>query len=390
MKVYFGVCGIGLGHAGRCLPIARKLLSRGDDILFSTYNEAYRYIYQEGVPVVEAHPIGFAVKENGEVDFRQTTAFPGAFSLAVFLRQVADEIKYMRGFRPDIVVSDSRASTIVASKLLGIPSLTVLNLYRVKIPREKRFLNLSRVADATILSLLDVLWNMGEEIFIPDFPEPYTVSEGNLGIPPWRRRVHLVGPVLPVRPNELPNENELRERLGLQGRPIIFVPISGQSQEKEYFTSIMLRLLREFPKDYSIVVSLANPCCPTEPQRDGNVTIYNWLPNRFEFLKACDVVISRAGLGTITQSICYGKPMLLIPTLSHTEQQHNAQKAEALGVAKLLDQRKLCLEILLEGIKEVLNSDFSERVEELRRRVVKYDATGAIIDAIDHYAGRKI
>jgi UDP:flavonoid glycosyltransferase YjiC (YdhE family) len=47
MRIYFGVCGIGLGHVGRCIPIANRLREMGNDVAFSTYSEAVNYITQE-------------------------------------------------------------------------------------------------------------------------------------------------------------------------------------------------------------------------------------------------------------------------------------------------------------------------------------------------------
>jgi len=383
MRVYFGVCGVGLGHVGRCISVADELLKRGDEVIFSTYSDALEYLAHEGIPYLESPAIHYDVKQDGEIDFRQTTVYPGAFSALIFLNQVSAEIRYIRSFKPHVVVSDSRASTITAAKLLNLPVLTILNLYRVRIPRERRFVRLAQIADGGILTVVGRLWNMGEEILIPDFPEPYTLSEGNLGIPPWRKsRVRLVGPVLPVRRSELPSQEELRKKLGLSDGPVIFVPISGPSQEKEYFIAKIRDILLKMPRDYQVVVSLANPDGSSQPLRSGNVTIYNWIPNRFEFLKACDIVVCRAGLGTISQAICYGRPFLTVPTPSHTEQQNNASRAEALGVARVLDQKKLSIEYFLSNIKEMLSKDYAERAEQLQLKIGRYDATKAIVGAI--------
>ena len=386
MKVYFGACGVGLGHVGRCAPIAKLLMKKGFDVLFSTYGEACNYMDHEGLPFMEAPPIYFAVREDGGVDFRKTTAYPGAFSIFIFLNQVSTEIKYIRGFRPDIVVSDSRASTIAAAKLLGVPVLTVLNLYHASVPRVKRFLNLSRIADGGIMTVVGQLWNAGEEILVPDFPSPYTLSEENLVIPPRRKNnVRLIGPILPVRPKELPSKEVLRQQLRLSGKPVIFVPISGPTKEKEYFTANILNILSKFTDDYEVVVSLANLNNDLPPRREGKVTIYNWLPNRFEYLKACDVVISRAGLGTITQSICYGKPSLIVPTPSHTEQQNNSRRAEELGVAKVLNQQELDYDAVISCIKELLEEGFTDKAEWLRRAISMFDGTDTMVETIEKY-----
>jgi len=185
-----------------------------------------------------------------------------------------------------------------------------------------------------------------------------------------------------VKTSDLPSRIELREKLGLQDGPVIFVPISGPSQEKECFIEKMREILLKMPKEYQVIVSLANPDVNRQPFHAGNVTIYDWLPNRFEFLKACDMVVCRAGLGTISQAICYGKPILTVPTPSHTEQENNASRAEALGVAKVLDQRRLSLECVLSSIKEMLGAENVERAELLRREVETYNATEAIVEAI--------
>ncbi len=387
MRIYFGVCGVGLGHVGRCIPVAHKLLDRGDEVLFSTYSDACDYVRREGFPLREVPSIYFAVKPDGTVDFKQTTVYPGIFSTGIFLNQLRAELKYMKDFEPDFVVSDSRVSTILAARLLGVPLVTVLNLYRVSIPREKRFLNLAQAADGGILTILGRVWNMGEEVLIPDFPQPYTLSANNLGIPPRRRRkVRLIGPFIQEKPNDLPSREEIRMKLGFdEDKQLIFVSISGPSAEKRQLIAMMRGLVKKFPDDYSIIMSLAESTSFEEPLREGNVTIYPWLPNRAEVMKACDIVVSRAGLGTISQAVCYGKPLVLIPTPSHTEQMNNAKRTRDLKLGKILDQRKLCYETLRLTVDEVLSEPYRRRAEEVRREVVKYDAVKTMVEVLSNH-----
>ena len=128
MRIYFSICGIGLGHAGRCIPIARELEKRGAEILFSTYRDAVKYIEHAGFPLVKAPPVGFVVKPDGTVDFRQTVANPGPFLASFTLtKQIEFEIKYIRAFKPNVVVSDSRISPLLAAKMLEIPDVCILN-----------------------------------------------------------------------------------------------------------------------------------------------------------------------------------------------------------------------------------------------------------------------
>ncbi len=387
MRVHFSTCGIGLGHAGRCVPIAKKLKEKGAEILFSTYRDGVRYVYQEGFPVVEVPPVGFMVKPDGTVDFRQSMVNPGPFLTSfTVLKQVDAEIEVMKAFEPDVVVSDTRVSPLIAAKLMEIPSVSILNQFQIIIPRRSRFLRLAKLVDAGALAIIGKVWTSGTNVLIPDFPPPYTLSAGNLRIPgSYKKRVKLIGPILPVHPSELPSKEELRERLGLSSdKPLIFAPISGPVKERAYFTGILRRIFKEFPEDYQIVMSLGYPNASTSPVKSGNLTVYRWIPNRFEYLKACDLVIARAGHGTLTQSICYGKPLVLVPTPSHTEQLNNAKRAAELGIAEILEQENLSKQTLLAAVQKMLVTDgLNEKIKEIQEDVLKLNGLEAAIQVIE-------
>ncbi|UCG45693.1 MAG: hypothetical protein JSV58_02650 [Candidatus Bathyarchaeota archaeon] len=386
MRVQFSPCGIGLGHAGRCLPIARKLEKNGVEVLFSTYKDGTRYIRQEGFPVVEVPPIEFVVKPDGTVDFKRSLVNIGPFlSSFTLLRQVEAEIDVMKAFKPNVVVSDSRASPLIAARLLGIPDICILNQFQIIVPRRTRFLRLARLTDAGTLAIIGKMWTSGKRVLIPDYPSPYTLSAGNLRIPNgYQKRVRLIGPIIPVRPDQLPSKKEIRKKLGFDERtPLIFAPVSGPVKERAYFTGILRRIFEEFPRNYQIVMSLGYPDASIKPIHNGNVTVYNWLPNRFEHLKACDLVVARAGHGTLTQSICYGKPMILVPTPSHTEQLNNAKRAADLGIVKIIEQDNLDKKGLLEAVESLLeDKQFEGRMGKIQADVLELDGIEAAIQNI--------
>jgi UDP:flavonoid glycosyltransferase YjiC (YdhE family) len=290
------------------------------------------------------------------------------------VEQVNAEIEVMKAFEPDVVVSDSRGSPLIAAKLLQIPGVSILNQFQIIIPRTKVFLRLARLADAGSLAVIGKIWTSVKHVLIPDFPAPYTISAGNLRIPDfYRKRVKFIGPILPVYPKELPSEMELREKLELShDKPLIFAPISGPIEQRAFFTDILQRIFKEFPEDYQIVVSLGYPNASTHPIKKNNVTVYKWLPNRFDYLKACDLVIARAGHGTLMQSICYGKPMILVPTPSQTEQLNNTRRAVALGIAETVQQDNLNRQALLAAVQKILEADkLKARIKEIQEDVIK-------------------
>lgn len=358
MRVQFAPNGVGLGHAGRCIPIARRLQAEETEteVLFSTYREAVNYVRHEGFPTIEVPAMDLKVKPDGTVDFRRTAMNPGPFVVPFnFLSQVGKEIEVMKTFEPDIVVSDSRASPIVAARMLGIPSICMLNQFQVIIPRKTHYLRLAKFADAMTLAVIGKIWTSGVKVIIPDFPPPFTISTGNLRIPSaYRKKINFIGPILPVRQESLPSQMELRKKLRLpEEKTVIFAPISGPENERAYFTRILRRILADLPDNYHIVLSLGDPNREANPVQYGNLRTFTWTPNRFEYMKACDIVISRAGHGTVMQALCYGKPAILTPTPNHTEQLNNARKAVQIGFALMIEQENLNKQILLSTLERI-------------------------------------
>lgn len=394
MKVYFGVCGIGLGHVGRCIPIARKLIEKGAEVLFSTYRDGVKFVEQENFPLVEAASMGFMVKPDGTVDFRQTVVNPGPFFASFTLvKQIEAEIEFIRAFEPDVIVSDSRVSPLLAAKILKIPDVCILNQFQIIIPRRSRFLRLAKLVDTGALAMIGKIWTSGAaHLMIPDFPPPYTLSAGNLRIPKsYQKRVALIGPILPVHPKDLPSKEDLRKKLCLDPTlPLIFASISGPIKERAYFTGVLRQIFRDFPEDYQVVMSLGYPNAKIKPVQYGNVSIHGWISNRFEYLKTCDLLLARAGHGTVTQALCYGKPMVLVPTPSHTEQMNNAKRVAELGVAEVLEQGVLNKEVLVATVRKIINNNkYADRIEEIRSVVSNLNGLETAVNTIINVAGNK-
>jgi len=368
LRAYFGPCGIGYGHVGRCLPIAEELLKQGATILFSTYREGLDYIKKLRLPLVESPSIGFSVDETGRVDLKRTSTKTFTV-IPKFLTQMNAEIENMRSFKPDIVISDSRLSSVVASEILGVPTVLILNQFNPIIPRTRRFLNLSRIADIGVLTLISQGWSLSDIILIPDFPPPYTISLKNLKIPKrFENSVRFIGMILPSKPSEVREARFTRADLGVEEQEcLIFAPISGPKEERRPLVARLMELFEELPREYRVVMSLGEVEGGSTLTRKGNLTLIPWITNRLDYLKACDLVVSRAGHGTIMQSIAFGKPQILIPTAGHTEQHFNARRARELGIAEVIDQEALTGRRLLSTIKKMSTiKDYSTNLERIR------------------------
>lgn len=359
-RIYISPCGIGLGHITRCATIARALEDRGAEVLFSTYLDGLEYARHKGLKVAASPSISLANDESGSIDLKTTSFTSGLTATPTFLEQIQRELQYMKKYNPDVVLSDSRLSTIYAGKLLDIPVATILNQFQPIIPREKDKSMLFKMADGIILGIISRGWGESDIIIIPDFSEPNTISLDSLRIPrPLKSKARFVGAILDNNPDEVADSSELREKLGVSGdRKMIYAGISGPRDERIPLIKMLKEILGNLPDKYRVIMSLGDPTGDTEITRHGNLTIIPWVPNRNNYLKTCDIVLSRAGHETIMQSICYKKPSMLIPVPKHTEQYGNARRAMELGVAEAINQFDLDEEELLSRIQRIEEKNF--------------------------------
>jgi UDP-N-acetylglucosamine--N-acetylmuramyl-(pentapeptide) pyrophosphoryl-undecaprenol N-acetylglucosamine transferase len=370
MRVYMAPCGIGLGHITRLDPIAEELNHRGISTVFSTYLDGLEYARHNKLPTFEAVPLNFRVTPDGTIDFKMTAATAG-FSLGIrtFLKQVTREIQFLKRFRPDVVVSDSRASSLVAARLLRIPVALVLNQFRVEIMRrptgrrlslhDRLFFFIANIGWLFIRTAIQLVWGTSQVILIPDLPAPYTISLGNLAIPNrYNGKVKLIGPTIEDGDNSQAAESRVRDDLDLdRTRPVIYGAVSGPRIEREVLARMLLEWFEQLPSGFQVVLSRGDPNGSRKAHWEGGVEVFDWLENQDDFIRASDIVVSRAGHGTIMKSLLYGKPMVLIPIPDHTEQIGNARRALSLHVARTIDQNALNGETLELSIEEILHSD---------------------------------
>jgi UDP:flavonoid glycosyltransferase YjiC (YdhE family) len=221
-----------------------------------------------------------------------------------------------------------------------------------------------------IRTVIQLVWGTSQVILIPDLPAPYTISLGNLAVPSrYSGKVKLIGPTIENDGNSAAEESRTREELGFaRNRPLIYGAVSGPRIEREVLGRMLLESFEQLPRGFQVVLSRGDPNGSRRAHREGGVKVFDWLENQDDFIRASDVVVSRAGHGTIMKSLLYGKPMVLIPIPDHTEQIGNARRALQLHVARIIDQKVLNGENLQLSIEEILDSnEYRTKTAEISR-----------------------
>jgi UDP-N-acetylglucosamine--N-acetylmuramyl-(pentapeptide) pyrophosphoryl-undecaprenol N-acetylglucosamine transferase len=102
-------------------------------------------------------------------------------------------------------------------------------------------------------------------------------------------------------------------------------------------------------------------------------------------MKAAGLVVSRAGATTLAELTAAGRPAILIPlpTATDDHQRHNARALESGGAAELMDQRDLSGDRLADRILDLAgNRELRRRMSAAARQLARPRAAEDIVDAV--------
>ncbi|MCS7095330.1 MAG: hypothetical protein NZ988_05960 [Thaumarchaeota archaeon] len=374
--MHVGVCGIGYGHASRCKGLIEELSKRGEEVISTSYAEGLRYLQSNGVNVIAVQRVDYGNSPDGSVSFRWSL-LKGVTLPVKVATQVLQEMTVMEEFGADVALSDTRGSTVLAAKALGVPVIVLLNQFRVIIHSERH-----RTLSSVTSGFADVVarvWSLADEVLIADYPPPFTISRRNLFFRDDEiERVRFVGPVLDSYPTELPDRKRAKEELGLDPQDtLILILNTGPRSERRALRERLSESL-EALTDYHVVFSLGELDAHRSEKR-GRHLLVSWLPDETVVMAAADVVVSRAGHSTISKALAFGCRLVLLPIPNHSEQLGNAESLAERGAAVTLDVRELTPNSLRKGVESALELDpnvvgkYSSLASELngRNEVVK-------------------
>lgn len=389
-KAYFTPYGVGLGHASRLVTIATRLNSYDHNVLlkFSSFGEATSYIEMNGFECNSVSPVELVWSGEGGFSIKNSLGnVPSWFSN--FLRQVNSEIGNLAAFSPNVIVSDSRLSPVVAGRLLRIPTIVILNQVKLLLSPRLRELKVTRIFEKMNGEFMGGLWNMSEKVLIPDLPPPYTIAEHNI----WdcdsiQKKVEYVG--FTTASLDLPPErlDSIKESLGISNdKPLVFVHISGPSSTRPSLISMILQAIRDSQADIQYVISEGRPNGKIQPAKLSNsVWYYEWCPIKDELYKISDIIVLRGGHTAISQAIQYGKPIVTIPIRNQGEQLGNSDKVAKMGIGIKLDPLHMDAADISNAILKVLNNKyFFENVQKLMKVANSLDGIENVLKVIRSY-----
>lgn len=387
-KAYFTPYGVGLGHASRMMMLAERLGDSDVDIRFSSFGEGAHYISMQGYECMTVPPVEFAWSIEGGFSVKYSISnIPLWFTN--FPRQVRDEINNIIKYDPDIVVSDTRLSSLVASKILNIPSIVILNQVKLLLSPRLREFKICRTWEKMNGELVGHIWRIADRILVPDLPPPYTIAEQNTwDISSVMKKLEYVGF---TAPKSYITEAQLREtaaQLGIdRSKPIVFIHISGPLKTRIPIIRTSIEACKSLRPEIQYVISEGRPGGDIKPRKITRLGwYYEWCPIRDEIFAMSDVLVLRGGHTTISQAIQFGKPLITIPIENHSEQLGNSNKIAKIGIGIRLEANKIKANQITCAIHQLLDDNrFQQKAEELMRLTERLDGIDNIVKIVRSY-----
>jgi UDP-N-acetylglucosamine--N-acetylmuramyl-(pentapeptide) pyrophosphoryl-undecaprenol N-acetylglucosamine transferase len=378
-RVYVGIFGSGLGHASRMMAVSRRLTREGCELQFSSSDESTQYIRRQGFRCNDIPLVDVVFTDTGSFSAKLTMKVAPWLFVKVF-KQAGLEARNIMRFRPDVVLSDSLLSTVMASKLLGLKSVTVLNQLKLVSSPKTPHLAAQLLTNGSI-TVGNEFWELSDRILFPDLPPPFTISERNLwGAGSAGQRAEYIGFLTPPRSDFVDPETA---KLLQSPRKIIFWQVSGPAKTRASLLPKVRKVASALKDDYLSIVSAGNPMGSSIPLPIEGGFIYDWCPAKDALIDRCDVFVSRAGHVTISDLILRGKTSVLIPIEAQMEQMGNAAKAEKLGVAVDMAEDRLSEASFRDALSRLGTDETAKRSRELKEYARGFDAVGSILAALD-------
>lgn len=357
MKVYFSVMGIGLGHITRCLSITKHLEKNGITCVFSSFGKASQISLEKGFKTYDSKPVMWNQTLDGRVDF-ENTFLNGPLIFKQMINHYNCERKRIIKEKPDLIVTDTRYSTIPASKKIDTKRIYITNQPSFIFPKPEKN---SRILMPLLQKIANRFnyWILSgqDEILLPDFPQPYSISKKHMSFnnasKRFKEKIRFVGPIASNRPEDIKKEEITKacKKYNVEPGNFIYIAFSGPGAIKKEIHDAIFDLF----SDYSVpaIMGMGNTN-DFKIHKKGNLFLVDgWIKERAELLDASSLVITRAGLSTLSEIVAFGKKAVVIPQSNQPEQESNALGIENLGLGKKIDSSLITKTVLKKEIKNL-------------------------------------
>jgi UDP-N-acetylglucosamine--N-acetylmuramyl-(pentapeptide) pyrophosphoryl-undecaprenol N-acetylglucosamine transferase len=375
------------GHVGPALAVIQKLRERAA-LPAADFEPVFRYIGSEtGVEAKLAREAGVEFVGVATGKLRRSSRGPiGLLSRANIAdlfripKGINQSIAEVRRFRPDVVLATGgyvSVPPVIAASLLRVPILTHEQTVTVGLANRIAGRFATRIALTFEGAMNDLPVPLRKKAFVTGNPVRAVIFEGD------RTRA--------IQRFKFAPEDD--------GLPCIYV--TGGAQGSRILNRAVEACLPELLTLCRVLHQCGQQPAGDEQDHDRLCNVMNGLPlklrlryylTRFVESEAigdafalADLLVSRAGAGTVTEACALGKPALFIPLVptGGDEQTRNAQRSVDAGAAVILPQSECDGPNLLAAVRNLL-SDRTKLVTmgEAARTLSRPNAADDLADAL--------
>ena len=191
-----------------------------------------------------------------------------------------------------------------------------------------------------------------------------------------QKKVSVIGN--PIRKSFGEKIKKIKSDFGFQSSlPVVLIIGGGTGAES--LNNYVEDSIRELVKFCSVIHITG------DDKESGNLTInnyikYKFLKNSCEVLQVADLIVSRAGMGTLTEIAYLSKPSIIIP-IPNSHQEFNAAYFAGRSGALNLNQKGLDEDGFVEAIKGLIdNKEKMKKLGSRANKVIKWGAEGKIAE----------
>ena len=318
----------GLGHATRCIPIIKELMSQDVEVLVAADGRPFDHLKKEFPFLTFMRLPGYSVaySDDKRIALKVVQQFPQLIFSAMSEHRMLGRI--IREFGVQGVISDSRFGLFAR----GIPCVYVSHQIGIKMPPRLEW------ASYPVYLINKSLINQYSECWIPDNGGEDNLSGELSHHYPTPRNAKYIGPL-----------SRFKKMTGIVKEYDVLVLLSGPEPQRSILESIVLEQLKA-----STYRSLVVRGVPEKNQRiklSELLTVVSSLESEAlnVAILSSDIVLSRPGYSTVMDLALLGNRAIFIPTPGQTEQEYLAEIFLKKGTFCIRRQELFNLE---EAIKE--------------------------------------
>ena len=312
----------GLGHASRCIPIARELIRTGFEPVLAGSGQSLELISKE-FPELRTYEL-----PSYNIRYPERSAYLKEkliLQIPSILKTVKKEYELTQG-----IVEKEKAAGIISDNRFGVRSNQVESVYLTHqlLVKAGWLTGMATSGHRSLISKFDRCW-------ICDYQGEDSLAGQLSNASEELSSVSWIGPLSRFNSSE-----------SIEKDIDITVVLSGPEPSRSLFEESIRKELQSFKGRLVLVRGLIEK--EKSSKVDGNKTEYNFLlsDELQTLMKRSKLIISRSGYSSVMDLNALGGKALLVPTPGQGEQEYLAQRLQSKGVCASAEQASFNMEAI--------------------------------------------